>query len=102
VSHRALDAKRSSDVQPVLHHRSEEKVTPGTIVPVDIEILPSGTRLDAGETLRLVVQGTDVYRHPRPLTHPVHADTVNVGVHRLHTGGTHDATLAIPRLRTVS
>ncbi len=101
VSHRALDAERSTDIQPVLTHHREEKVAPGTIVPVDIEILPSGTRVDARETLRLVVQGTDVYRHPRPLTHPVHADTVNVGIHRIHTGGAHDATLVIPRLRTV-
>lgn len=102
VSHRALDVERSTDIQPVLTHRREEKIAPGTIVPADIEILPSGTRLEAGETLRLVVQGRDVHTYPRPLTHPVHADTVNIGVHRIHTGGEHDATLCIPRLLTIS
>lgn len=100
VSHRELDPERSTENQPVLSHRREQKVAPGTIVSVDVEILPSGTRFEPGETLRLVVQGRDVHRYPRPLTHPVHADGVNVGLHRIHTGADHDSYLCIPRLRT--
>ncbi len=99
VSHRELDPQHSTENQPVLAHRREEKIPPGSLVPVDIEILPSGTRFDATETLRLVVQGTDVYRYPRPLTHPVHADSVNRGIHRIHTGGEHDSYLVVPRLQ---
>ncbi len=99
VSHRELDPERSTEIQPVLAHRREQKVPPGTVVPVDLEILPSGTRFEQGETLRLVVQGTDIHHYPRPLTHPVHADRVNVGLHRIHTGGEHDSYLRIPRLR---
>ncbi len=99
ASHRALDRTRSTPTQPVLTHQEEEKIPPGTVVPLDVEILPSGTRFETGETLRLVVQGKDVHRYPRPLTHPVHGGTVNVGLHRIHTGGDHDGFLVIPRLR---
>ncbi len=101
ASHRARDLHRSTENQPVLTHRREEKIPPGEVVPVDVEILPSGTRFEPGETLRLVVQGRDIYRYPRPLTHPVHADSVNSGLHRIHTGGGHDSYLLIPRLRAV-
>lgn len=99
ASHRALDPERSTEIQPVLTHQREQKIAPGTVVPLDIEILPSGTRFEAGETLRLVVQGVDVHKYPRRVRHPVHADTVNVGLHRVHTGGEHDSHLCIPRLR---
>lgn len=98
ASHRELDVARSTDSQPVLTHRREQKIPPGTVFPVDVEILPSGTRFEPGETLRLVLQGKDVHRYPRPLTHPAHADSVNVGIHRVHTGGEHDSYLVIPRL----
>jgi predicted acyl esterase len=98
ASHRELDPERSSANQPVLLHRRELKIPPGEVVPVDIEILPSGTAFEKGETLRLVIQGTDIYQHPRPLTHPVHANRVNKGLHRIHTGGTYDSHLVIPRL----
>ncbi|MGH8987822.1 MAG: CocE/NonD family hydrolase [Acidimicrobiales bacterium] len=99
ASHRELDRRRSTAHHPVLAHRREQKIPPGTVFPVDVEILPSGTRFEPTETLRVVVQGKDVHRYPRPLTHPVHAETLNVGLHRIHTGGEHDSTLVIPRLR---
>jgi hypothetical protein len=40
LSHRELDPKLSTDHQPVQAHRKEEKLKPGEIVPVDIEIWP--------------------------------------------------------------
>jgi hypothetical protein len=40
ASHRELDPKLSTDHQPVQAHRKEEKLKPGEIVPVDIEIWP--------------------------------------------------------------
>ncbi len=69
----------------------------GEIVPLDIEILPSGTRFGPGETLRLVIQGTDIYRQPRPLVQALHDDSVNRGAHLIHTGGRFDSHLLIPR-----
>ena len=96
ASHRELDPERSSEYQPVLAHRRELKLAPGEIVPLEIEIWPSGTRFEAGETLRLVIQGTDVYNPPKPVMADRHEDTVNGGAHVLHTGGRYDSHLLVP------
>ena len=96
ASHRELDQRRSTPGQPVLAHQRELKPRRGEIVPLDIEILPSGTRFGPGETLRLVIQGTDIYRQPRPLVQAFHDDTVNRGPHLIHTGGRFDSHLLIP------
>ena len=53
ASHRELDLTRSTEGQPVHTHRRELKVRPGEVVPLEIEIWPSGTRFEAGERLRL-------------------------------------------------
>jgi uncharacterized protein len=97
ASHRELDPARSTPWQPVLAHQRELPPGPGKIVPLDIEILPSGTRFEPGETLRLTVQGRDVHRAPRPLVQPLHDDSVNRGPHVIHTGGRFDSHLLVPR-----
>jgi X-Pro dipeptidyl-peptidase C-terminal non-catalytic domain len=77
ASHRELDQARSRPWQPVLAHRRSLPIAPGEIVPLEIEILPSGTRFGSGETLRLVIQGRDIYRYPRPLIQAPHDDLTN-------------------------
>jgi predicted acyl esterase len=96
ASHRELDEALTSEFQPVLAHRRELKMAPGEIAGLDIEIWPSGTRFEAGETLRLVVQGTDIHRYPKPSVYARHEDTVNRGQHRIHTGGAHGSWLQVP------
>jgi hypothetical protein len=98
ASHRELDRKRSTAWQPVLAHRREQKPGRGQIVPLDIEILPSGTRFEPGEGLRLVIQGRDIYRQPRPLAQTFHDESVNRGPHVIHTGGRFDSCLLVPRV----
>ncbi len=94
VSHRELDRERSTPEQPWLAHRRLLKLKPREIVPVEIEIWPSSTRFSAGETLRVVVQGSDVHHYPGAgYSHPV---TVNRGRHIVHTGGKYDSHLLIP------
>ena len=66
---------------------AELPLAPGQIVPLEIEILPSGTLFGPGETLRLVIQGRDIYRYPRPLIQAWHEDTVNRGPHLIYAGG---------------
>ena len=80
----------------MLAHRRELKLKPGEIVPLEIEIWPSGTRLEAGETLRLVVQGSDVQKYPQGTMCDRHEDTVNKGWHLLHAGGRYDSSLLVP------
>ena len=97
ASHRELDPERSTPWLPVLAHQREHKPGRDNPVPLDIEILPSGTRFAAGETLRLVIQGRDIYRQPRPLVQAFHDDTVNRGRHVIHAGGRYDSYLQVPR-----
>lgn len=92
VSQRHLDAERSEPWRPFLSRDRVEKVPPGTIVPVEIEILPSSTLFEAGEMLRLLISGRDILAFGRF----GHDDSVNHGRHVLHTGGDHSSQLLIP------
>jgi predicted acyl esterase len=96
VSHRELDAARSTPWQPWLRHGRELPVKPGEILPVEIEILPSSTLFRKGETLRIAVLGRDSYE-PK-VQGPVmrHGPLRNAGEHVLHTGGRYDAHLLVP------
>lgn len=99
ASHRGLDEKLSTPERPIQHHRKEEPLTPGEPVPMEIEIWPSSTLFRAGERLRVLVKGSDIYPYPNrapglPLA--LHEDTRNKGTHLLYTGGKYDAHLLIP------
>lgn len=95
ASHRELDPVRSSDHRPFHTHRSEQRLSPGEIVPLDIEIWPSCTHFEAGETLRLVVLGRDFQLYPDEMPVARH-ETRNAGRHVIHTGGRYDTHLLLP------
>jgi predicted acyl esterase len=98
ASHRELDPERSTPEQPWHPHTSEDPLTPGEPVALEIEIWPSSTSFEAGESLRLVVQGCDVYAGPdSEFGHDV---TRNSGVHTIHTGGAYDSHLLVPVIPT--
>jgi uncharacterized protein len=92
LSHRELDETRSTATQPWHTHRRLQKVQPGEVVSVDIEVLQSSTLFGAGSSLRLVVQGHELRDYPAF----GHTDTVNRGRHRLFAGGRYDACLTVP------
>lgn len=96
ASHRQLDESRSTDFQPYHSHSQELPLIPGKPVPLDIEIWPSSTRFEAGESLRLIVQGTDINRYRPGLFAPGHWESRNAGKHIIHTGGDFDSYLLIP------
>ncbi len=96
VSHRELDEAKSSAGQPVHQHQREIKLKPGEIVPVEIEIWPSGTVFKKGDRLRLIVQGSDIHAHPEGGHTMQHKSTVNKGRHIIHTGGKYDSQLVVP------
>lgn len=97
VSERALDPERSTPWQPWLSHEDPRPIEPDQIVPVEIEILPSSTLFRAGESLRLVVQGQDLYGHPA-LAHDF-SDDVNLGTHSIYAGAEFDSHLLVPVVR---
>lgn len=96
ASHRELDPERSTVHLPVLAHRRAVPLEEGRPTRVEIEILPSGTRFAAGESLVLVVQGHDIKHYPKPLVYARHETDINRGPQILHTGGRYDAQLVIP------
>lgn len=94
VSHRELDGVRSTRYQPVLQHQREQKLKPGEIVPVDIEIWATSILFEKGEKLRLTVLGSDLHAHP--WWEHDDAPAVNRGEHVIYTGGKYDSHLLVP------
>ena len=96
LSRRELDTEKSTEWQPVLTNQSELKVKPGEVTMADIEILPSGTRFAAGDSIRVRIKGRDIYSYPKPQLYSRHEDTVNIGVNAIHTGPGAESYLLIP------
>lgn len=93
VSHRSLDEDLSTDFQPIQSHLKEEKLSPGEIVPVDIEIVPISRFWHKGQSLRIQIAGRYIREGWfKPLTW----DTDNHGKHIIHTGGEYESYLQIP------
>lgn len=95
VSQRELDDEKSTPWQPYLKHQGEQRLKPGDIVPVEIEILPSSTLFRKGEKLRLVVQGKDLIEGP-PWGWLGYRQLANKGVHSIYGGGKYDSHLLVP------
>lgn len=95
VSMRRLDEARSTPELPWHAFDTVQKLAPGEIVPVEIDIWPMSMRWHAGETLELVVNGVDVLQRPEAPFLPGQP-TLNQGRHVLHLGGRHDAHLLLP------
>jgi len=93
VSRRELDEKLSTDFQPVQAHRKEEKLKPGEIVPVDIEIWPHSRIWHKGQQLRLLVAGRYIREG---WFEPLRWETNNKGNHIIHSGGKYDSYLQVP------
>lgn len=92
VSHRRLDASRSRAGRPWHSHDRREPVAPGQVTDVEIEIIASSTRFDAGSTLVVEVLGRDAAHYPGFR----HERSINRGRHSIHTGGQFDSHLLAP------
>ncbi len=92
VSHRELDADKSTELHPFLSHRRAMPLSPGERVEVQVEILPSSTLFRAGESLVLRIQGTEL-----PGAGGIdHILGVNAGNHIVHVGGATPSRLVVP------
>ena len=98
ASCRHLEPGVATLVRPVHLHDREERLSPGQCVPVDIEIWPFSVRFAAGETLRLVVAGKEIYEPEEGAQLPfaLHRDSRNAGTHVIRIGGDHDSFLLLP------
>ncbi len=99
VSHRKLDPERSTPYRPYHTHDELQKVKPGEVVPVEIEILPASMVFPKGHKLVLEVASRD---DPRiePFTHTDSSDRIRSGTNSVHTGGAYDSYLLLPVIPT--
>jgi len=95
VSHRKLDPDKSTPYRPVYTHDERQKVTPGEIVPVEIEIWPTSIVFKKGQKLVLEVASKD---DPKifPFTHTDAADRIQSGTVTIYTGDDYDSHLLLP------
>lgn len=92
ASLRELDEEMSTDFQPQYTYKTVQKLAPGEIVPLDIEINPTAKFYHKGERLRVflaswrAIGGIDIYER----------ETLTEGSHVIHTGGEYDSYIQIP------
>ena len=94
ASRRHLDPELSTDAVPVHSFDRDEKLAPGEIVRLDIDMFPVGLLLRPGEQLRLIVSGQHLWGGAMPGMANVTPN--NHGRHRIHTGGDHASYLQLP------
>ncbi|EHJ07627.1 CocE/NonD family hydrolase [Staphylococcus simiae] len=102
VSHRKLDTEKSTIAQPWHSHDELQKLQPNEIVPVEIELLPSGTQFNKGESLEVVVKASEVVKGnstPGLSTRYEHNERLNKGQHTIYSGGQYDSHLIIPVIK---
>jgi hypothetical protein len=96
VSSRELDPEKSRPEHPVLKHERHLWLTSEDPVPVDIEIWPTNVIFEPGESLRVIVKGTQITYHPESMFELKYGPLNNFGDHVLYTGGPYDSHLLIP------
>lgn len=94
ASHRELDSAKSVPERPVHLHERRQWIRPQDIVKVQVELWPSSTVWEAGETLRLVVKGSPFtnQEHPTQTKGPNHG----FGEVRVWYGGQYPSALLLP------
>jgi predicted acyl esterase len=115
ASHRKLDPELSTEYRPYHTHDELRPLTPGEVVELDVEILPTSLVIPAGYSIALTIQGHDYeyaehtgaflsnfknellgcgpFLHDDPADRP--ADVFGGRV-TLHLGGARDASLLLP------
>ena len=94
VSARHLDEALSTDEIPVHSFDRVERLSPGEIAEIEIELLPIGLVFHPGEQLRFVISSRNLLGTMMPgIEEYVGA---NRGQHVIHTGGAHPSYLQLP------
>lgn len=94
VSARHLDETLSTDAVPAHSFDRLEKLSPGEIVDIEIDLLPIGLAFHPGQQLRLVISARNTLG---PLMPGIREYTpANSGQHIIHTGGEHASYLQLP------
>ena len=100
ASHRKLDPHKTLPYRPYHPHDEVQKLTPGEIYPLDVEIWPTCIVAPKGWRVVLSVQGHDhIVVAPGRMRHDHPEDRTATefgGTCTLYTGDDHPATLLLP------
>ena len=104
ASHRCLDPARSTPYRPYHSHTDIEKLDPGAVYEVEVEIWPTSIVLPKGYRLMLTVQGRDFELPDLPgrmlHTHPEDRPAGEFGgTDTILTGGAHASYLLMPHIQ---
>ncbi|MET7744293.1 CocE/NonD family hydrolase [Streptomyces sp. NPDC005385] len=94
VSMRHLDKTLTTDDVPAHTFDRVEKLSPGEVVDVEIDLLPVGLTFRVGEQLRLVISGRSLLGTMMPGIREY--EPANSGRHIIHTGGDRASYLQLP------
>ncbi|MEU2678347.1 CocE/NonD family hydrolase [Streptomyces sp. NPDC007107] len=94
VSMRHLDKALSTEDIPAHSFDRVEKLSPGDVVEVEIDLLPVGLTFYAGEQLRFVISSRSLLGTMMPGNREY--TPANSGQHVIHTGGEHASYLQLP------
>ena len=94
VSARHLDEELSTDIIPAHSFDRVEKLQPGEIAEIEIDLFPIGIVFYPGEQLRLVISSKNDLGAIMPGT-PAYVPE-NKGKHIIHTGGLRASYLQLP------
>ncbi|MFJ6465566.1 CocE/NonD family hydrolase [Streptomyces sp. NPDC091387] len=94
ISMRHLDEKLSTEDVPAHSFDRVEKLSPGQVVDVEIDLLPVGLTFYPGEQLRFVVSGRSLLGTMMPGNREY--VPANSGQHVIHTGGDRASYLQLP------
>lgn len=93
------DSKASKDRQEIFYNfDQQEKVAPGTVVPMQITLWPTGMVFAKGEGIQLRITGHVLAAPVRVATVSQEPQNANLGQHCIHTGGKFDSRLILPTI----
>ena len=87
VSHRKLDPELSTPYRPYHTHDEEQKLTPGEVVPIEVEIWATSMIFEAGDRIRLDVNAHDGQHY---------FAAYNLQNNTLYTGGDRASYVVLP------
>lgn len=94
VSQRKVDWSKIDSDRIYLAHDEVQKIKPGEIVQVFVEILPSGTSFKEGETLSLVISDRELKTAGK-----IKHTNINEGKNKIYTGSEYQSYLVVPLIR---
>ena len=91
------ETRSSPDGQEVFYrHDCKQKVSPGTIVPLEITLWPMGMVFAENEGIMLRVAGHFLSPPTSEMMRTKEPDDENVGQHHIYTGRKYDSCLILP------